>query len=157
MNLASAVILYPANECLTMYTMYEGDNCVGRSKSSHVSYETEESLLTAINHFNLQADTPIIRSIRHPRGSSIEVFAEEGFADAGSFFSEYLESPEGEESEEGDNREDTICTTFRFEGLTENGTVDKQLNRPMPQKSLQFIYKDCPPDVAQLHDYVVPE
>lgn len=42
MNLASAVILYPADECLTMYTMYEGDNCTGRSKSSHVSYETEK-------------------------------------------------------------------------------------------------------------------
>ena len=40
MNRASAVILYPANECITMYTMFESDNCKGRSKSSHVSYET---------------------------------------------------------------------------------------------------------------------
>ena len=40
MNRASAVILYPANECITMYTMFESDNCKGRSKSSHVSYKT---------------------------------------------------------------------------------------------------------------------
>ena len=51
-NLASAVILYPAEECLTMYTMYEGDNCHGRSKSSHISYETEEALKAAIGHFD---------------------------------------------------------------------------------------------------------
>jgi len=40
MNRASAVILYPADACITMYTMYEGDNCRGRSKSSNASYKT---------------------------------------------------------------------------------------------------------------------
>ena len=114
--------------------------------------------MNAISHFNLQGDSdkPIIRSIRHPRGSSIEVFAEEGFNEsAGSFFSEYV-AIENSEMEEGD-REDTICTTFRFQGFEEDETTDGVLTRPMPQKSLQFVYQDCPPDVAQLHDYWVPQ
>jgi len=112
--------------------------------------------MTAINHFNLQgnSDVPVIRSIRHPRGSSIEVFAEENFADMGSFFSEYVEADS--EFEDFD-KEDTICTTFRFQGVDEDETADGVLTRPMPQKSLEFLYQECPHDVAQLHDYWVPE
>jgi len=154
MNRASAVILYPANECITMYTMYEGDNCKGRSKSSHISYKTEAELMKAIDHFNLQGDNtkPVIRSIKHPRASSIEVFAEENSADMGSFYSGYLDDVDGERDEE-----DTICTTFRFQGVVEDATADGVLSRPMPQKSLEFLYKDCPSDAPQLHSYWVPE
>ena len=35
--------------------------------------------------------------------------------------------------------------------------ADGVLTRPMPQKSLEFLYQECPHDVAQLHDYWVPE
>jgi hypothetical protein len=58
------------------------------------------------------------------------VFAEEGFADAGSYFTEYIENPDLEGLE--NDREDTICATFRFEGVVDNGTRDGQLKRPMP-------------------------
>jgi hypothetical protein len=48
-------------------------------------------------------DTPVIRSIRHPRGSSIEVYAEENFNEnMGSYFSEYV-AIEDSEMEEGDD------------------------------------------------------
>lgn len=61
--------------------------------------------MRAIDHFNLKgnSDTPVIRSIRHPRGSSIEVYAEENFDEnMGSFFSEYIAIEDSEMEERDD-------------------------------------------------------
>ena len=128
MNLASSIILHPANECVVMYSMYAEEDCNGVPVTAARSFETVEDLKDYFPaHFKEgeveDGELKVIRSIKHPIATSVEVFAEELFA-GGSIISENI----------GDvlDRPDMACTTFRFENAVEddNGNFTPQNNMP---------------------------
>ena len=83
-NLASSIILHPANECVIMYSMYDQDNCKGVPVTASKSFETLQDLIDYFPMYFKEGEESNgklmpIRSVKHPVATSVEIFAKESF------------------------------------------------------------------------------